>query len=70
MDVDIDGVISLRGDKNVTILVDGFPSGMASGDRRSRADIIPAAIIDHIEIIANQSEDNDHTGMGGIINVS
>ena len=69
VDVDIDGVISLRGDKNVTILVDGFPSGMASGDRRSRTDIIPAAIIDHIEIIANPSVNYDPSGMGGIINI-
>lgn len=69
VDVDIDGVVSLRGDKNITILVDGFPSGMASGDRRSRVDIIPAAIIDHIEIIANPSVDHDPSGMGGIINI-
>ena len=69
VDVDMDGVISLRGDQNVTILVDGVPSGMASGDRRGRADIIPAVIIDRIEIIANPSVEYDPSGMGGIINI-
>ena len=69
VNVDIDGVISLRGDRNVTLLVNGILSGMASGDRRSTVETIPAAIIDHIEIISNPSAEYDPGGMGGIINI-
>ena len=69
VNVDIDGVISLRGDRNVTLLVNGILSGMASGDRRSTVETIPAATIDHIEIISNPSADYDPGGMGGIINI-
>lgn len=69
VDVDIDGNISLRGDQNVTVLVDGKPSGLTHGDRRAVVDNIPAAMIDRVEVITNPSAKYDPDGMGGIINI-
>ena len=69
VDVDIDGNISLRGDLNVTVLLDGKPSGMTHGDRRAMVDNIPAAMIDKVEVITNPSAKYDPDGMGGIINI-
>ena len=69
VDVDIDGNISLRGDQNVTVLIDGKPSGMTHGDRRAVVDNIPAAMIDRVEVITNPSAKYDPDGMGGIINI-
>ena len=69
VDVDIDGAITLRGDPNVTLLVNGISSGMAAGDQRASVDIIPADIIDYIEVLSNPSVDYDPSGMGGIINI-
>ncbi len=69
VDVDIDGNISVRGDQNVTVLIDGKPSGLTHGDRRSMVDNIPAAMIDRVEVITNPSAKYDPDGMGGIINI-
>ena len=69
VDVDIDGNISLRGDQNVTVLIDGKPSGMTGGGRRAMVDNIPAAMIDRVEVITNPSAKYDPDGMGGIINI-
>lgn len=69
VDVDIDGNISLRGDQNVTVLIDGKPSGMTHGDRRAMVDNIPAAMIERVEVISNPSAKYDPDGMGGIINI-
>jgi len=69
VDVDIDGNISLRGDQNVTVLIDGKPSGLTHGDRRAMVDNIPAAMIEKVEVITNPSAKYDPDGMGGIINI-
>ena len=66
VDVDIDGNVTLRGDGNVTILLDGRPM---RGDRRSMVDDLPADMIDRIEVITNPSAKYDPDGMAGIINI-
>ncbi|MEE3195363.1 MAG: TonB-dependent receptor, partial [Candidatus Neomarinimicrobiota bacterium] len=66
VDVDIDGNVTLRGDGNVTILLDGRPM---RGDRRSMVEDLPADMIDRIEVITNPSAKYDPDGMAGIINI-
>jgi len=61
--VDIDGNVTLRGSSNVTILVDGRPSGLTSLDQ------IPASMIEKVEIVTNPSAKYDPDGMSGIINI-
>lgn len=67
--VDADGKVSLRGSENVTILIDGKPSGMTGEDRNAVLQQIPASMIERIEIITNPSAKYDAQGMAGIINI-
>lgn len=69
IEVDIDGKVSLRGSENVTILIDGRPSGLTGGDRQSLLEQIPASTIDQVEVITNPSAAFDPDGMAGIINI-
>ena len=69
VNVDMDGKVSLRGTENVTILIDGKPSGMLGGDRKAVLQQIPASAVDQIEVITNPSAKYDADGMGGIINI-
>ena len=63
--VDFDGSVSMRGTTNVTILIDGRPSGLTG----TKLEQIPASAIESIEIITNPSAKFNPEGMGGILNI-
>jgi outer membrane receptor protein involved in Fe transport len=70
VEVDVQGNLSLRGDANVTIMIDGKPSGMFKGAGRAMAlQQLPAEQIDRVEVITNPSAAFDPDGAAGIINL-
>jgi outer membrane receptor protein involved in Fe transport len=70
VEVDAQGNISLRGDPNVTILVDGKPSGMFTGPGRAAAlESLPADQVERVEVITNPSADLSPEGTAGVINL-
>lgn len=69
VEIDQDGAISLRGDGNVTVLIDGKPSNLAGGSGKSVLEGIPASSIERIEIVTNPSAKYDPDGTSGIINI-
>ena len=70
VDVDPDGNVSLRGDSNVLILIDGKPStqfsGSAAGDNLQS---IPAKDIERIEVITTPPAQFKADGTAGVINI-
>ncbi len=70
VEVDPDGNVSLRGDANVTILVDGRPASQFNGPSRGQLlQQIPAAQYARIEILTNPSAAYSPEGSGGVINL-
>jgi outer membrane receptor protein involved in Fe transport len=67
--VDADGTVSVRGNSNVTILVDGKPSGLTSISSSDVLTAIPSSSIESIELITNPSARYDPEGTAGILNV-
>lgn len=66
VNVDQDGNISLRGNTNVRVLVDGRPTNL---DPAQLLKQIPATTIKKIELITNPSAKYNPEGMSGIINI-
>ena len=69
IEVDQDGNISLRGNSNVTVLIDGRPSTLTGGSGKSLLDAFPAGSIERIEVVNNPSAKYDPDGTSGIINI-
>ncbi|MFI4973747.1 MAG: TonB-dependent receptor domain-containing protein [Caulobacterales bacterium] len=68
--VDADGNVTLRGDADVTILVDGKPSAQFSGATRGLSLLqFPASDIDRIEVLTNPPAQFKAEGSGGVINI-
>lgn len=66
VNVDQDGKISLRGNQNVRVLVDGRPTNMDAAQLLKQ---IPSTSIKKIELITNPSAKYNPEGMSGIINI-
>ncbi|MBE7217501.1 MAG: TonB-dependent receptor [Caulobacteraceae bacterium] len=68
--VGLQGELSLRGDPNVTVLVDGKPSALFSGQNRADAlQQLPADQYERVEVLTNPSAAFRPDGTGGIINL-
>jgi len=71
VNVDPDGTLSLRGQTNVQVLVDGKPSAMLQGDSRAATlSAMPADDIESIEVINNPgAQFGNEAGGGPILNL-
>jgi len=68
--VDPDGVLTLRGDSNVLILIDGKPSPLFSGSNAgANLQSYPAANIERIEVITTPPPQYRAAGAAGAINI-
>ena len=70
VEVDVQGNVSLRGDANVTIMIDGKPSSQFTGEGKGDAlQSMPADQIERVEVMTNPSAAYRPDGSAGIINL-
>ena len=67
--VDIEGAISLRGNENVRILINGKPSALAGFGDSNILSQLPAEAIERVEVITSPSARYDAEGTAGILNI-
>lgn len=70
VEVDAQGAVSIRGDANVQILIDGKPAAATSaGNRGEYLQQLPANTVESIEVITNSSARFKPDGAAGLINI-
>ena len=69
VDVDIDNVVSLRGNSGVKIQINGRTNPMKPDQMGNYLAQLPANIVDRVEVVTNPSAREDPDGVVGIINI-
>ncbi len=69
IEVDADGNVSLRGNQNVAIQINGRPMTLKGVSLAAFLRGLPAGSVERIEVVTNPSAKYDPEGMGGIINI-
>ena len=69
LEVDTDGNISLRGNQNVVIQINGRPTPVRGAFLAALLRQIPADKVERVEVIPNPSARYEPDGMGGIVNI-
>lgn len=69
VDVNSDGEISLRGNQDVMVWINGKEMGMNDDNRAQILRQIPAATVESIEVMTNPSSKHGTEGTAGIINI-
>jgi ferric enterobactin receptor len=67
--VDGDGKVSLRGNENVAVQINGRPSPLRGSQLGAYLKALPANVVERVEVIPNPSAKHDPEGMAGIINI-
>ena len=67
--VDGDGKVSLRGNENVAIQINGRPAPIRGTQLGAYLKSLPANVVDRVEVVPNPSAKYDPEGMAGIINI-
>ena len=67
--VDADGRVSLRGNENVVVQINGRPSPIHGAQLAAYLKQLPANSIERVEVVPNPSARQDPEGMAGIINI-
>ncbi len=69
VEVDGEGKVSLRGNQNVAILINGKPAPVRGDFLTTFLQQIPSDMIERVEVIPNPSAKYDPDGMAGILNI-
>ncbi len=69
VEVDADGKVSLRGNENVVVQINGRPTPVRGAQLGAYLKQLPATIVERIEVVPNPSAKHDPEGMAGIINI-
>ncbi len=69
VEVSNEGDVSLRGNSNVTVWINGKASGLSADNRAQILEQMPAESIESIEVITNPSAKYSPDGTAGIINI-
>jgi outer membrane receptor protein involved in Fe transport len=69
VEVDADGKVSLRGNENVVVQINGRPSPIRGAQLAGYLKQLPANTLERVEVVPNPSAKYDPEGMAGIINI-